>query len=114
MIKKLSSDLIQAIVSAERPGFEICSQSAIPQVDTMDLNSRNTASSAPDLDYLRQKFLHIGGDAASTPLERIANIVDVDESQEIVQIRPTGDPSRAKTKAAIVSGKSRKITGEQG
>ena len=80
----------------------------------MNYSDLNTASSAPDLDYLRKKFLHIDATSESVPPILVANLVDANEVQEIVQIRPAGDRSGLNAKAAVISGRTGKIVGEQG
>ena len=110
--KRLSDAELQKIVSAQRPGFEVIPTPALyAHSDTGDTMERSVNSTAVDIGYLRQKFLGSRTDAAAA--SRTAPSPAGDKSEAIVQIRPAHDTT-TKSKAAVVSGRSKKIVGEQG
>lgn len=51
-MKRMSLKELQAIVSKERPGYEI-----VPSPVVANIREYVTVSTAPDIDYLKKKFL---------------------------------------------------------
>ncbi len=104
---------IKAIVARERPGYCVVSPEIMPPNSPLSVTSDQSTrlestmtSNAPNLEYLRRKFLGQAAASAPTPLDSAA------EASQIIQIAPTTDTSRAKRKAIVISGK--RIIGEQG
>ena len=109
MAKKLSSKQIDEIIAKDRPGFR-----AVPQTYTSPaMTDGKTSHDSKDLDYLRRKFLGTRG-ANPTPAQKTAEAVDSREETEIIQISPATDRRGSKSKAAVLSGKAKRIVGEQG
>lgn len=108
MAKRIPPDQLREIVAKDRPGYRIVEP--IPTPDTA-MSDRRVHRNASNLDRLRQKFLGLPA-TESTASGRDSR--QASDDTEIVQIAPETDTGRSKRKAAIVSGRTKKIVGEQG
>jgi hypothetical protein len=111
---KLTRDDIEVIVKRDAPGYVMAT--------TAPLDERSARAepeeSAPDIAALRAKYLgEAQAETAGTPDVATADAAD-EADDEIVSVRPEDvtDPwdQSSRPKARIISGKDRKIVGEQG
>ncbi|WP_417397085.1 hypothetical protein [Gimesia chilikensis] len=113
MKNELSNEEIQKIVMAERPGF-VVEISDDQEDESMD-HSSHAQARAPDLDYLKAKFLR-----GSHPKKGKVSFDDTESNaSRIVRIRPAGtegvdSEEPGVSKVVVISAKDKKIIAEQG
>ena len=116
---KMKKEEIESIVRRNMPGFRVASKAG--QRAAADAAQNRTAADAntPDLDALRRKFLR--GDsqesAGQVADRRTSQTPQVDDD-EIIVVEPTdaldARDRATRSKAIVVSGRSKRIVGKQG
>jgi len=119
---KMKKEEIESIVRRNMPGFRVASKAGPRAAADAAKNRAAADANTPDLDALRRKFLR--GDS-QTAAGRDANrrkaaapqVPQVDDD-EIIAIEPTdaldARDRATRSKAIVVSGRSKRIVGKQG
>ena len=114
---KIKKEDLESIVKRDMPGFRVASKGT--DKDAIDAAGRRPAADAetPDLQALREKYLSRDRQKYSRPAPDAAP-ADEPDDDEIVTVEPSDDTDardRARrSKAVVVSGRTKRIIGKQG
>ena len=117
-MEPLTTEELAEIVARDLPGHELVSHAAVePGVDAAPADTTGMADEpGVDIEALRARFL--GGDAPVYDGVDSAPRAPLNEHDRIVAVRPDDvtDPfdQRARPRTVIISGRERRVIGEQG
>lgn len=136
---KLPREEIEKIIRKDLPGYRLTEQSVSSEDDYESMGDsdstfeeRSAEAVTPDIDKLRMKYLYnkyLGQDSASSDdsveaddsyesLAEDGHETDEEDEDEIVAVSPESSSHpwdrSARPKAAVISGKEKKVIGQQG
>jgi hypothetical protein len=129
IMSKLSREELQRIISEDLPGYRVAEKnegaadsSTAASSAKVDIEGETPDLGALRVKYLREKYLGLGADSADVETDALEETAESAEANpdedEIVAVTPENAAHPwdrgARPKATVVSGKEKKVIGQQG
>jgi hypothetical protein len=115
---KISDDELQRIIERDLPGYKVSQRALSPSPTDADRTRQASDAGTPDLETLRRKYAGSSGGAGAAANPRDDLLGAGNDDDEIVAVEPTQAAHpwdrAARPKAAVISGRNRRVIGTQG